>query len=428
MKTFFKIIFPLMFIFSCSNVQEGNSNVADEENISANEPSKKWADTTADFTKFYKGNISGKYEIEMLLSKGGEYYTGLYKHIGKTEFLNIAGSIDSTGKIFLQEFNVKNKPTGAFSGQLEKDSFNGNWAQFMDSPQLKFELKEYKGGDFFPKDLNFISNSIVDTLFSNRKVKYPRIKIFEHPEIAKRINAAIYPSDSCISEYEYCRYKSYFQVIIQYDCYKFLQYSKLIFDLRTGNRIKGIDVFIPEKREQLLSVILKKMQEIYDEQNAGECINGAPRPEIIGWKEIGVVIYKDGIGFEYTFGYPIVCNAYENGSCLLNWNELKNYLENTTEKGEQSWADPLILNYIKKSNNELINLALKNKINEEWILDRVETNKNEKYFIFKIGHDVSDEGNTNLRFVTDSWLYIDSLSQNIYEYDLPKDKLILWKK
>jgi hypothetical protein len=30
--------------------------------------------------------------------------------------------------------------------------------------------------------------------------------------------------------------------------------------------------------------------------------------------------------------------------------------------------------------------------------------------------------------VTDGWVYIDSLTRKIYEYDLPNDSLIKWEK
>ena len=63
---------------------------------------------------------------------------------------------------------------------------------------------------------------------------------------------------------------------------------------------------------------------------------------------------------------------------------------------------------------------------EEWIFDRTEKTDTANYLIYQIGHDVSDKGNTNPRFVTDQWIYIDSLKNKLYEYDLPNDSLIEW--
>lgn len=102
---------------------------------------------------------------------------------------------------------------------------------------------------------------------------------------------------------------------------------------------------------------------------------------------------------------------------------------NTFKDKKVYWYDELMLNYINKSDNELIDLARKDTaIRIEWLLDRVENTNTAKYLIFHVGHDVSDKGNTNIRFITDSWVYIDSLTRKIYEYDLPNDKLIEWNK
>jgi hypothetical protein len=93
------------------------------------------------------------------------------------------------------------------------------------------------------------------------------------------------------------------------------------------------------------------------------------------------------------------------------------------------WYDQLLKNYINKSENQLIQSSrLNTAIRTEWLLDRIEKTDNEKFFVFQIGHDVLDEDNTNLRFTTDGWIYLDSLSKTIYEYDLPNDTLIKWQE
>lgn len=94
-----------------------------------------------------------------------------------------------------------------------------------------------------------------------------------------------------------------------------------------------------------------------------------------------------------------------------------------------NWYVELLNNYIKKSESDLIKSSRQDQaIKIEWLLDRVEDADSAKYYIFHIGHDVVDEGNTNPRFVTDGWVYIDSLTKTLYEYDLPNDKLIKWEK
>jgi hypothetical protein len=93
------------------------------------------------------------------------------------------------------------------------------------------------------------------------------------------------------------------------------------------------------------------------------------------------------------------------------------------------WYDELLTDCIRKSDNVLIKSSRQDTaIRIEWLLDRVENADTAKFFIFHVGHDVADENNTNPRFVTDGWIYIDSLTKTLYEYDLPNDSLIKWKK
>ena len=92
-----------------------------------------------------------------------------------------------------------------------------------------------------------------------------------------------------------------------------------------------------------------------------------------------------------------------------------------------TWKDSLIIKYFSTTKNELIRLAPKDRTEEEWLFDRVEKTDSAVYFIFHIGHDVEDKNHTNKRFATDGWLYIDSLSRKLYEYDLPNEKLLEWK-
>ncbi len=128
-------------------------------------------------------------------------------------------------------------------------------------------------------------------------------------------------------------------------------------------------------------------------------------------------------------------------SCTKTKKDIRNNADTTTEaiainnesvKSEtqpdiKNWYDAIIADYIKKSDNQLIKLALKNKEQVEWLLDRTEKTDSTNYYIFNIGQNVMDENNTNPRFTSDGWIYIDSLSKIVYEYDLPNDSLIVWK-
>jgi hypothetical protein len=92
------------------------------------------------------------------------------------------------------------------------------------------------------------------------------------------------------------------------------------------------------------------------------------------------------------------------------------------------WCNDLIRDYIARSKDEFLVLDRQDtSVHFEWYVDRIENENGKKFMIFHLGHEVSDEGNTNVRFVTSGWLYIDSLSRKLYVYDIAKDTIVLWK-
>lgn len=95
---------------------------------------------------------------------------------------------------------------------------------------------------------------------------------------------------------------------------------------------------------------------------------------------------------------------------------------------KSSWIDSLILGYIGNSKNEMLRSSLKNNLSIEWIFDQTIYSDTAVYFVYQIGHNFSDEDGINERFVTDQWLYIDSMTKEVFEYDIAKDSLLKWNK
>ncbi len=102
---------------------------------------------------------------------------------------------------------------------------------------------------------------------------------------------------------------------------------------------------------------------------------------------------------------------------------------NTTEKKPDTlqvdtvpeaalWADKYINKYLESNKDRLT------EIDGQPVTYIKETSvRNERnYAMVKIGHRFEN------KFVTDQRLFIDSLTKEIYEYDLVKDSLILWKE
>lgn len=92
------------------------------------------------------------------------------------------------------------------------------------------------------------------------------------------------------------------------------------------------------------------------------------------------------------------------------------------------WCDDLIRDYINRSTDEMMVLERKDtSVHFEWMLDRTEIRDQKKYFVYHLGHVVTDEGNTNARFVTNDWLYLDSLNRKLFVYDFATDNIVEWK-
>ncbi|WP_228446601.1 hypothetical protein [Chryseobacterium sp. 3008163] len=73
--------------------------------------------------------------------------------------------------------------------------------------------------------------------------------------------------------------------------------------------------------------------------------------------------------------------------------------------------------YIANSKNDLVKLSLKDKIDLAYSVEK-QTRENKEYYVLGIYTESEHKINTF------QWLYIDSETDKIYEYDLPNDKLI----
>ena len=81
------------------------------------------------------------------------------------------------------------------------------------------------------------------------------------------------------------------------------------------------------------------------------------------------------------------------------------------------WADSLVLKYLDNNSERLTEV---DGYEVTYMKDyQIRNGKN--YAAIKIGHSFE------YKYVTDQWLYIDSLTHEIFEYDLPNDTLIKWE-
>ncbi len=116
-------------------------------------------------------------------------------------------------------------------------------------------------------------------------------------------------------------------------------------------------------------------------------------------------------------------------SFLLSCNKNKNKKTFRTPKSKTSnnstnRIDSLVKYCIKTTKNKLVKT---NKTNIEWLVDNTLLTDTNKFHIIHIGHQQTDDNNSNPRFATDAWIYIDSSKSKIYEYDLTNDSLIFYR-
>jgi hypothetical protein len=86
-----------------------------------------------------------------------------------------------------------------------------------------------------------------------------------------------------------------------------------------------------------------------------------------------------------------------------------------------NWADGLAAQYIRRSDDPSILQAVSDS-SIAWLWDRLLHTDTADYIVLQLGHD-EHSGDKRI-FATDRWLYVDTLSRKVYEYDIPNDSLI----
>lgn len=80
------------------------------------------------------------------------------------------------------------------------------------------------------------------------------------------------------------------------------------------------------------------------------------------------------------------------------------------------WANAPIEKYLDENKDRLKSVEGANVSYMKEISER----EGKTYAMVRIGHDFEDH------YVTEQWIYVDSITKQVYEYDLPNDSLILW--
>lgn len=141
----------------------------------------------------------------------------------------------------------------------------------------------------------------------------------------------------------------------------------------------------------------------------------------IQWKKDTIYIAGDGETPEIA-DWLIFIKKIKDGRVSQFRKEYKKKLKYHWNEDDytQSYLDKVYLlteYYIANSKNELIKQTIKNKDQIEYSIE-MRTENDKDYEVIGIGYMFEH------RFTIMQWIYIDRESQQIYEYDLPNEKLI----
>jgi len=101
--------------------------------------------------------------------------------------------------------------------------------------------------------------------------------------------------------------------------------------------------------------------------------------------------------------------------------EERNFIEiDSATAARLKWVDKAVKKYVNTSDKKNIRRFRKETC---WTWDRLEKRDGSTYVMVQLGHRKQGETHT----VTAGWLAVDTLSQELYEYDLPNDNLVSWK-
>ena len=116
-----------------------------------------------DFKKSYEGSINNKYQITMTLTKTGNVLSGSYAYATIGTAIKVAGTIDDTGSIVLNEYSDSDKLLGTFNGTYRPEGISGNWNRANSDKLMPFLLTEKAAS------ISDASASCMETEFENEE-------------------------------------------------------------------------------------------------------------------------------------------------------------------------------------------------------------------------------------------------------------------
>ena len=123
-------------------------------------------------TKYFKGSIGSALDLQMKLVREGESLKGNYFYQKVGTKIDLKGSVDQDGNLFLEEFDSSGKQTGVFKGLWKRDedgiiNLVGNWSKPNSDKKTAFSI--YEEPIEFSGTTELVAKTIKET---NKKLNY----------------------------------------------------------------------------------------------------------------------------------------------------------------------------------------------------------------------------------------------------------------
>ncbi|HEV2704458.1 MAG TPA: RsiV family protein [Pyrinomonadaceae bacterium] len=159
--------------------------------------------------KTFRGEIDGRYKVQMRLARTASTLAGSYFYENVKTEIRLDGSIDERGNFTLEERDASGKPTGLFKGRWSMDEqgrlveLKGDWSK-PGGRALSFYLSEMPVA-FAKRALRVLTNDIREENKKRRfsiEVEYPQLEGSTEASVA-RFNA----ESKAFAEREVARFK-----------------------------------------------------------------------------------------------------------------------------------------------------------------------------------------------------------------------------
>lgn len=324
-----------------------------------------------DFSKFYQGEIAGRYPIRMQLTRAGNELTGTYAYIKVGKNIPLSGSVDNEGTFSMQETDAQGKVTGVFEGRFyTATGLSGNWRNPATGKELPFSLQEANHDTIsesiaLGQGMRLIENSFTLEGKNGITGEYVFPYLEGQGTAVKKINEALSPQyliDESVEDikatFKECNcgtvgvnyHVNYnandildISVIVEtLGAYSSGYVSRLTFNTKTGEDLSISKLLKPASLPKLVAqcdqLLQERMKKAMEEAEDGEAANWLK--ELTQDKKFKAehleyfTVSPEGITFYYPFGFPHAALTLEpDDAFLFTFAQLKDDIDPTSVLG-----------------------------------------------------------------------------------------------